>query len=187
LVGGAGDDQYRVDQGNDAVVELAGGGTDTVFSAVSFSLAADVENLALTGVAAVNGNGNGLGNVLTGNGAANALWGQGGDDTLQGGAGADTLDGGAGRDSFRYGSAAEGGDTIRAFSAADDTVEVSAAGFGGAGAGRFGDRTVGGGRFCHRNCRPVPLHPVERAAFLGCGRHGCGGAVLLATFAAALR
>ena len=149
MAGGAGDDAYRVDQGNDAVVEFAGGGADTVFASVHYTLAAEVENLVLGGAAAINGNGNALANALTGNAAANALWGQGGndallgggggdtllggegDDTLSGGAGADTLDGGAGQDSFRYGSAAEGGDTIQSFSAADDTIEVSAAGFGG--------------------------------------------------------
>ena len=43
LVGGAGDDTYQVGA-NDGIVEEAGGGTDTVFSAESLTLAANVEN-----------------------------------------------------------------------------------------------------------------------------------------------
>src|SRR5688572_8583924 len=49
LVGGAGDDLYRFTAapGNDKIVEAAKGGTDTVLSTVTFSLAkyANVENL----------------------------------------------------------------------------------------------------------------------------------------------
>ena len=55
LVGGAGDDLYLVDDAGDSVVELGAEGTDTVQSAVTYSLGADVENLTLTGVIAVNG------------------------------------------------------------------------------------------------------------------------------------
>jgi Ca2+-binding RTX toxin-like protein len=54
-----------------------------------------------------------------------------GNDTLIGGNGADTLIGHEGADVFRFLSAAEGGDLIRRYSAADDVIEVSAAGFGG--------------------------------------------------------
>ena len=54
-----------------------------------------------------------------------------GDDTLIGGLGADTLTGGAGRDHFVYQSAAEGGDTIKDFAVAEDSLSFSASGFGG--------------------------------------------------------
>jgi Ca2+-binding RTX toxin-like protein len=50
-----------------------------------------VENLTLTGTAAINGTGNTLNNVITGNGAANALTGGTGTDTLTGGLGSDTF------------------------------------------------------------------------------------------------
>ena len=53
-----------------------------------------------------------------------------GDDTLIGGLGADTLTGGAGRDHFVYQSAAEGGDTIKDFAVAEDSLSFSASGFG---------------------------------------------------------
>jgi len=45
--------------------------------------------------------------------------------------GADILTGGSGKDIFRYFNAAEGGDTVVGFSSVDDTIQVSAAGFGG--------------------------------------------------------
>lgn len=104
LDGGAGDDIFIVDTATDTIVELSGEGTDTVQSSVTFSLASltQVENLTLTGSAAVNGTGNALANVIVGNTAANSLSGGDGDDTLQGGLGNDTLNGGAGIDTASY-------------------------------------------------------------------------------------
>jgi Ca2+-binding RTX toxin-like protein len=90
LSGGAGNDTYGVDNAGDSVVEYAGAGLDTVQSAVSHTLAANVENLALTGTAAIDGAGNGLANTLQGNSAANRLNGGTGVDTLAGGDGNDT-------------------------------------------------------------------------------------------------
>ena len=55
------------------------------------ALAAQVENLTLTGTAALNGTGNALDNMITGNAAANTLKGGEGDDTFGGGAGNDML------------------------------------------------------------------------------------------------
>jgi Ca2+-binding RTX toxin-like protein len=90
MTGGAGNDTYHVDSTGDQTIELADGGTDLVRSAISWTLAAHVENLTLTGAAAVNGTGNGLNNSITGNSAANTLDGGLGNDTLAGGAGDDT-------------------------------------------------------------------------------------------------
>ena len=91
LVGGAGNDTYIVDADGDVVTELKNGGTDTVQSSVTISsLAANVENLTLTGSSAINGTGNTLNNVITGNSAANILTGGDGTDTLIGGTGNDT-------------------------------------------------------------------------------------------------
>ncbi|HVY99180.1 MAG TPA: type I secretion C-terminal target domain-containing protein [Dongiaceae bacterium] len=100
LVGGAGGDTYYVDDANDVIVENANGGTDQVLSSVSYTLAANVENLVLTGTADIDGTGNTLGNLLTGNAGSNTLDGKDGNDTLDGGAGADQLIGGAGNDTF---------------------------------------------------------------------------------------
>ena len=81
LQGGVGNDAYLVDDIGDRVVENVGQGTDWVFSAVTCTLAAEVENLTLTGILAIDGTGNELGNILTGNSAANILRGAAGDDT----------------------------------------------------------------------------------------------------------
>jgi Ca2+-binding RTX toxin-like protein len=100
LQGGLGDDSYIVDNTGDVVSELSGQGVDHVYASVSYFTGANIENLTLTGVAAINGQGNGLNNVITGNSAVNELFGFGGDDTLDGGAGADRMYGGEGNDTY---------------------------------------------------------------------------------------
>ena len=91
MIGGLGNDTYIVDEWGDAVVELAGGGVDSVFSGIDYVLADNVENLTLTGAAAGYLGGNSLSNALTGNSNANVL---------DGGAGADTMVGGTGDDGY---------------------------------------------------------------------------------------
>lgn len=154
LVGGGGNDTYYVDNLGDRVFETVttdpadttdAGGIDRVYSTVTFDLAASngvqfVENLNLTGSAAVDGSGNGLDNTLAGNSGANTLDGRGGadsliggggNDRLIGGAGADTLIGDLGVDTFVFNAVAEQGDRIRDFAAGTDVLEFAAAGFGG--------------------------------------------------------
>ena len=91
LIGGTGDDTYLVDVAGVVMTEVSGEGTDTVRSAITWTLGANIENLTLTGGAATNGFGNAENNIITGNAAANTLKGFGGDDTLDGGLGADTV------------------------------------------------------------------------------------------------
>jgi Ca2+-binding RTX toxin-like protein len=107
LVGGLGNDTYITD-GGDTITEAANAGIDTVQSSVTHTLAANVENLTLTGSAAINGTGNALNNVITGNSGANTLIGGEGNDTLIGGLGNDTLNGGAGNDTASYADAQAG-------------------------------------------------------------------------------
>ena len=134
MTGGAGNDIYIVDSTSDSVVESAGGGTDTVRSSVSLTLASNVEDLELTGSSGLSGTGNGLANRLLGNNGANSLNGSGGNDTLYGRGGNDTLTGGSGLDMFVFDTVSGGNDRISDFSASDDTIGLSRTVFAGLGA-----------------------------------------------------
>lgn len=125
MIGGLGNDTYVVDNSADVVTELAGQGTDLINSSVAFAaLAANVENLTLTGSSALSGTGNALDNVLTGNSGSNTLAGLAGNDTLNpGSAGTDILTGGLGDDTYIVGrtsgitiaeSAGQGTDLVQA-------------------------------------------------------------------------
>ncbi|MDX2307345.1 MAG: FG-GAP-like repeat-containing protein, partial [Hyphomicrobium sp.] len=134
LIGSIGNDTYTTD-GGDTITELLNAGTDLLQSSATISaLAANVENLTLTGTAAINGTGNTLNNVLQGNTAANSLNGSGGHDTLRGGTGNDTLAGGSGNDAFVFNTAlsATNRDTISDFSNAgqNDVMHLENTGAG---------------------------------------------------------
>lgn len=104
LRGGANDDTYIVDQTGARIVELTDQGIDTVIASLSTKLAAHVENLQLTGSAAINGTGNDLDNTIIGNDLINTLNGMDGNDTLNGGLGDDRLYGGVGEDTLLGGA-----------------------------------------------------------------------------------
>lgn len=91
LRGGAGDDTFVIGSADDAVIEQAGEGNDTVISNLNgYTLTANVENLILdNGV--IEGTGSGTGGFVRGN----AL-----DNYLISGAGSERLEGGAGNDVF---------------------------------------------------------------------------------------
>jgi uncharacterized protein (TIGR01370 family) len=122
LVGLGGNDFFNVRATADRVVEAAGGGSDRIFAAASFTLEAGsevelittIDNLATT---AIN---------LTGNALAQYLYGNAGSNLLDGGGGGDVLVGLAGDDFF----------TIR--NAADRAVEAAGQGF---------DRVLAGASF----------------------------------------
>ena len=133
MLGGTGNDLYYVDNVNDVVTEASLAGTDSVNSSITYTLTANVENLTLTGTAAINATGNALNNVLTGNAGANTLNGGEGLDTLNGGAGADKLYGGLGNDGLTGGAGADifvfntslgatNIDRITGFNTVDDTI-----------------------------------------------------------------
>jgi VCBS repeat-containing protein len=122
LSGDAGNDTYVVDNAGDIVIETSGGGTDLVQASVTYALAAEIENLTLTGSAAINGTGNALDNAITGNTGANLLDGADGNDALNGGNGNDTLSGGLGSDTLTGGS----GSDQMAGGAGDDVYVVDA-------------------------------------------------------------
>jgi Ca2+-binding RTX toxin-like protein len=156
LIGGSGNDSYLIAQlpdsfGNDVVVEAANGGIDTIETTLNFTLPANVENLKL--ISTTNGTGNELNNSITGsefNTGGSILSGLDGNDTITGGrfgndilvggngndiltgrGGNDRLLGGAGADRFRFFAPNEGADIIADFVAKDDSIRISAAGFGG--------------------------------------------------------
>jgi Ca2+-binding RTX toxin-like protein len=116
MIGGLGDDTYIVDVATDVVTENLNQGFDTVYSAVTLTLAANAEALFLSGSSAINGTGNALNNLIRGNTAINTLNGGAGNDLLEGGAGNDILtdtagaalfNGGAGNDTLTGGAGAE--------------------------------------------------------------------------------
>jgi Ca2+-binding RTX toxin-like protein len=116
LTGLAGNDTYLANDSGDVVVENANEGNDTVNSSVSYALSANVENLTLTGNAAIDGTGNALDNIVIGNGAANILDGGAGSDCLVGGTGSDTyvFGRGYGQDSLcEYSTVAGEVDTVK--------------------------------------------------------------------------
>jgi Ca2+-binding RTX toxin-like protein len=98
MAGGAGDDLYYVDDAGDTTLENAGEGYDTVRALISWTLAADLDQLILEGSGNLDATGNPLANVITGNSGANTLDGGAGNDILNAGAGADDLIGGTGND-----------------------------------------------------------------------------------------
>ncbi len=120
LTGGAGNDTYVIGAG-DRVVEAASGGTDLVQSFLSDTLGANVENLTLMGIGAINGTGNSLNNTIIGNSANNTLAGVNGNDTLRGNAGNDTVNGGSGDDTLLFGRG-EGQDLVQDNSGTADKI-----------------------------------------------------------------
>jgi Ca2+-binding RTX toxin-like protein len=133
MVGLGGDDFYFVSAAGDRAVEVAGGGNDRVFAALSFALEANsaVEVLSTTnnaGTSAIN---------LTGNELGNSLFGNAGVNILDGKAGADTLVGFGGADQFRFSSALGSGnvDRIVDFVSGSDRIQLDHAVFTALGLG----------------------------------------------------
>ena len=129
LAGGAGNDSYVLDVGNQAfaITELAGGGFDTltVSNRNSTTLDAEVEKLVL-GNNSYNGVGNTAANTLVGNSLNNILDGGAGNDRIEGGAGDDNIDGEAGVDIMVGGA---GNDSYFVDTTADAVTEASGEGW----------------------------------------------------------
>ena len=124
LIGGLGNDAYNYVDTGDTVVELSGGGVDTVITSQTLAgaLADFVENLTLAGTGNINATGNGLNNRISGTA---------GDNVITGGAGADVLVGKLGADTFVFttlvdsGIAASTRDVINDFGLGADRIDVS--------------------------------------------------------------
>jgi Ca2+-binding RTX toxin-like protein len=120
MAGGLGDDTYIIERASDVVIERAGEGVDTIRTILNTTLQDHVENLVLTGTAALSGTGNAANNHITGNAGNNRLSGAEGADTLRGEAGNDTLDGGVGADLMEGGP---GNDLYIVDNAGDRVIE----------------------------------------------------------------
>ncbi|WFU18458.1 Calx-beta domain-containing protein [Bradyrhizobium sp. CB3481] len=127
MFGGTGSDDYYVDDVNDIVSETTSsgvddGGTDRVYSTVSYTLSPFLERLVLLESAvAISATGNAQVNTIVGNSNANIISGGGGKDTLTGGLGGDT---------FKFGPAdAANTVTITDF-AAEDKFGITASDYG---------------------------------------------------------
>lgn len=164
MSGGLGNDTYFVDSSDDVIVELAGGGTDTVIIAPGTTVGAfaNVEIFILDFGPGQDGVLNGLAqaetfiggsgdDVLSGNGGNDLLIGGAGNDRAFGGANNDTLKGSAGVDLLVGG---EGNDVIIGGSGNDvfingETLDTEAGLSGGAGFdrlnGQSGDDVIEGG------------------------------------------
>ncbi|MFC4172118.1 calcium-binding protein [Microvirga sp. GCM10011540] len=149
LEGGAGNDSYHVD-GNDVIVEAAGGGIDTVYTSgnIDLSALANIENIVFTGTGPVNITGTAEGNALNGGAGGDGIDGGGGNDVISGNDGNDSLYGGTGEDVLSGGS---GFDYLRG-DAGNDTLDGGADNDfldGGVGfdflVGNVGDDTLNGG------------------------------------------
>ena len=127
LIGGAGNDTYVIDAPGDRISETTtlATETDSVSSAITWTLGSYLENLTLGGSTAINGTGNSLANALNGNSGANVLNGGSGNDTISSGDGNDLLDGGSGNDSLTGGL---GNDSYVVDASGDKVVEASGGG-----------------------------------------------------------
>ena len=109
MEGGAGNDIYVVNDINDVADETSflSNGIDLVNAGISYALDSELENLTLTGNAALAGTGNEINNVINGNNGNN-------------------LTGGVGQDKFLFDAAAgiNNADTITGYIAADDTITL---------------------------------------------------------------
>ncbi|UVI40870.1 beta strand repeat-containing protein [Qipengyuania spongiae] len=130
LVGGEGDDIYRVFSSNfngtatasaqgDVIIEDAGEGNDTVFTSTSYVLGANVENL-------VSANQSVATNItLVGNAGNNAISGDQGNNVLVGGQGNDRLTGLGGADTFHFANiGTDNADTIVDFVSGSDRISL---------------------------------------------------------------
>ena len=115
MIGGGGNDLYLIKEAGDVVIELPGGGTDTVQTTLGkYTLADNVEALEYTGQGAFHGVGNAAGNIISGGM---------GDDTLDSGGGGDILRGRDGNDLYQLRSVDDR--VIEMLNQGYDTVQVN--------------------------------------------------------------
>lgn len=114
MIGGRGDDTFYVDDALDTATEAVGGGTDTVYTSVNYTLAAGQE------IEFLRAHPRSAGLALTGNELDNTLVGGDGDDVLVGGLGNDTFHAGQGNDTI----STTGQSALIKAGAGDDSIQL---------------------------------------------------------------
>jgi len=183
MIGLNGNDIYVVDNAADQVVEAAGGGSDLLYSFVSYALAAGQEVEAIStavqgGTAAIALTGNEFSQTIAGNAGVNLLDGKGGSDVLYGFAGADTF-------AFTTVLGAGNVDAIADFVAGTDKIGLDDAIFsaigGSLGAGAF---VIGNGAGDADD--RIIYNSATGALFYDADGSGAGAAVQFAALATGL-
>jgi len=180
MTGFGGDDIYVVDNANDRVVEDPGGGSDSLYTNLSYVLAAghSIETLA------ARDNSLTIALNLTGNNLANNVLGNNGANVLNGGGGADVLLGFGGADMFAFTTAAAAGnaDFIADFLSGTDKLALDDAVFQGIGSpGSFtAANFVAGTAAVDANDRII-YNAANGQLLYDADGSGAGAAVLLAT------
>ena len=179
LTGLGGNDVYAVDNAGDQVFEAAGGGSDTVYATVSWTLNAGsaVEVIAARDnslTTALNLTGNELANTVLGNNGANLLDGKDGADVLAGFGGADT---------FAFTTALGGGnaDFIADFVSGTDKIALDHNVFTGLGLGVLGAGAFVTGTAAGDADDRIIYNSANGQVFFDADGSGSGAAVLFAT------
>jgi Ca2+-binding RTX toxin-like protein len=185
LIGLGGNDIYYVDVAGTQVSEAAGGGTDAIYTSISYALAAgnEVEILSSNNYGATDAI------SLTGNASAQVVTGNAGANTLNGGAGADTLHGLGGADNFAFTTALGGGnvDAIADFSVADDTIQLDDAIFAAIGPmGALNPNAFATGAAAADGDDRVIYNSATGQLFYDADGNGMGAALQFATLASGL-
>jgi len=178
MIGLNGNDTYVADNAGDAVQEAAGGGSDLLYSFVSYALAAGQEVEAIStavqgGTAAINLTGNEFAQTIVGNAGANLLDGKGGSDVLYGLGGADTF-------AFTTALGAGNVDTLADFVAGADKIGLDDAIFTAIGASLNASAFVIGTAAGDADDRIV-YNSATGALFYDADGNGAGAAVQFAT------
>ena len=179
LIGHGGNDHYHVDSASDTVVEADNGGTDRVFSSVSYTLGAGqrVETLSADDAHGTRGI------ALTGNSYAQTIIGNSGSNMLDGKGGSDTLVGGAGSDTFAFTSSlgATNRDRILDFDASADRIALDSNTFGGLTRGRLDTEVFAIGSAARETDDRIIYNPENGALLFDADGAGGAAAIRFAT------
>src|SRR5205085_5133120 len=170
---------FLVDSSDDVVTEFAGQGNDSVYTTVSYALAAGSSVEVLTAYERATT----VGIVLTGNELGQTIYGNNGANILDGGAGADTLYGLGGADSFAFTSALGGGnvDHVVDFAGGSDKLALDDAIFAGIGTpGAFNANAFFAGTAAHDADDRIIYDAATGNLYYDADGNGVGAQVLFA-------